>query len=47
MKKYVQPDVTLMLLEYHDICAASGGEDNNASSKGNITFTGYGFDKWL
>ena len=34
MKKYVKPDVILVLLEYRDICLASGGTESVGGKNG-------------
>ena len=48
MKKYVQPDVKLILLEYHDICATSGEGQDSAEIKNNLSLNGYsGFEDGL
>ena len=41
MKKYVTPDVTVVLLEQQDICTTS------SFSNGNANFEDYGFDSSL
>ena len=41
MKKYVTPDVTVVLLEQQDICTTS------SFSNGNANFEDYGFDPSL
>lgn len=47
MKKYVKPDVNLVMLNYQDVCAASG-ESSGASGNPNLKLDGYDFNgPWL
>ena len=40
MKKYVSPDVTLLILECQDVCTASGVGENNSYESNDYDFGG-------